>query len=172
MSGTLRAALPSPPTGHVIRDSALGLVAETLEPILAVQELLWSGRPLRPAWVELLRLRSAHAVNCVICKAVRYDIARRDGLTEAKVRELVAPDATGALSAEERLVVAFAEAYLSQPPRLGAQLQADLARSFSGEQLQHMALAMAFFNPLSRCAVSLGGMPESYPVTEISVPAR
>jgi hypothetical protein len=35
-----------------------------------------------------------------------------------------------------------------------------------------MALAIAFFNPMSKCAVSLGGMPDSFPLTEIAVPSR
>jgi hypothetical protein len=34
-----------------------------------------------------------------------------------------------------------------------------------------MAISLTFFNALSRCAVSIGGMPESMPVTEVSVPA-
>ena len=172
MSGALRVSPPSQRSGHIIRDSALGLVPETLEPILAVQELLWSGKPLRAALVELLRLRSALAVNCVICKAVRYDVARRDGLTEDKVRAIPAARDSHVLSREERLAVAFAEGYLRFPAMLDAALRADLERAFTAEQLRHMALAMAFFNPLSKCAVCLGGMPETFPVTEIQVPAR
>jgi hypothetical protein len=33
-----------------------------------------------------------------------------------------------------------------------------------------LAVGLAAFNASSRCAVSLGGMPESLPVMEISVP--
>jgi alkylhydroperoxidase family enzyme len=171
MSGMPRAGVPEKTTGHLIRDSSLGLVAETLDPILELQALLWKGSPLRPALVEMLRLRSANSVNCVICKAVRYDVARKDGLTEEKVAG-IRGERTDALTDEERLAVAFADAYLNHPQRIDAKLRAELARTFTPAQLCHMALAIAFFNPMSKCAVSLGGMPDSFPLTEIAVPSR
>jgi alkylhydroperoxidase family enzyme len=171
MSGLPRAGVPEQRTGHLIRDSSLGLVTETLQPIVELQSLLWGGTPLRPALVEMLRLRSANAVNCVICKAVRYDVARQDGLTEEKVAG-VRGEPGAELSEEERLVLAFADAYLQAPHRIGASLREALARTFTPAQLCHMAVAIAFFNPMSKCAVSLGGMPESFPLTEIPVPPR
>jgi len=33
-----------------------------------------------------------------------------------------------------------------------------------------MAIALSTFHALSRCAVSIGGMPESLPIIEMSVP--
>jgi alkylhydroperoxidase family enzyme len=172
MSGLPRAGVPKTTTGHIIRDSSLGLVVQTLDPILKLQSLLWGGAPLRPALVEMLRLRSARAVNCVICKAVRYDVARQDGLTEDKVAQLGGDYASSDFTEEEKLVVAFADAYLNQPQRIDERLRAALVRTFTPAQLCHMAIAIAFFNPMSKCAVSLGGMPESFPLTEISVPSR
>jgi len=41
MADALRAGVPARPTGHVIRDSSLGLVAETLQPIIDLQEAIW-----------------------------------------------------------------------------------------------------------------------------------
>jgi alkylhydroperoxidase family enzyme len=170
MSRLPRAAVPPTKTGHIIRDSSLGLVSDTLDPIVDVQKLLWRGTPLRPALVELLRLRSALAVNCVICKAVRYDIARRDGLSEDKVAKLT-NGGIDELAEDEQLAIAFADAYLRHPQRLDEDLRSALLRVFTPAQLCHMALAIAYFNPMSKCAVSLGGMPESFPLTEIPVPA-
>ncbi len=170
MSALPRAGVPAVTTGHVIRDSSLGLVKETLEPIVSLAAMLFQGHPLRPARVELLRLRNANAVNCVICKAVRYDVAKNDGLTEQKVSSIAAVTGLDALSAEETLLVEFADTYLLHPERLEATLATRL-HALPADQLAHMAIAIATFNALSRAAVSLSGMPESFPVTEIAVPA-
>ncbi len=49
-------------------------------------------------WIEMLRLRNARTVNCVFCKAARYDVARQDGLTEDKVAQIDDDFASSALS--------------------------------------------------------------------------
>jgi len=69
----------------MIRDSALGLVPETLEHYLRLNRSIWESGPLGPAELEVARLRNARLVNCVFCKSVRYDIAVADGLTEERV---------------------------------------------------------------------------------------
>ena len=85
MSSHLRVTLPREQTGNSIRDSALGLAPETVEPLIALNERVWNGGAVRPALLELVRLRNARLVNCVFCRSVRYDVARADGLTEDKV---------------------------------------------------------------------------------------
>ena len=170
MSGTPRAGTPADTTGHVIRDSSLGLVPETLPALLDLQAAIWHRSSVGPALLELLRLRNARTVNCVFCKSVRYDIARADGLTEAKVAQIDDDFATSDLSRREKLALSFADVYLRHPERFDATLVTALREEFSSEDLAHMAIALATFHALSRCAVSLGGMPESLPVMEMSVP--
>jgi alkylhydroperoxidase family enzyme len=171
MADALRAGVPAQATGHVIRDSSLGLVAETLQPIIDLQEAIWHRASVGPAIVEMLRLRIARTVNCVFCKSVRYDIARADGLSEDKVAQIDDDFASSRLSEREKLVLAFADLYLRTPDRLDQALLLQLQREFTPEQISHMAIALTTFHALSRCAVSLGGMPEHLPVTEVSVPA-
>ena len=171
MSGTPRAGTPANPTGHVIRDSSLGLVPETLPALLDLQAAIWHRSSVGPALLELLRLRNARTVNCVFCKSVRYDIARADGLTEAKIAQIDDDFATSDLSRREKLALAFADVYLRHPERFDPELVAALRAEFTAEDLAHMAIALATFHALSRCAVSLGGMPESLPVMEMAVPA-
>jgi len=170
MSGMPRAGTPAKPTGHVIRDSSLGLVPETLPALLDLQAAIWHRSSVGPALLELLRLRNARTVNCVFCKSVRYDIARADGLTEAKVAQIDDDFATSDLSRREKLALSFADVYLRHPERFDSELVAALRAEFTAEDLAHMAIALATFHALSRCAVSLGGMPESLPVMEMSVP--
>ena len=171
MSGTPRAGTPEDTTGHVIRDSSLGLVPETLPALLDLQAAIWHRSSVGPALLEVLRLRNARTVNCVFCKSVRYDIARADGLTEAKVAQIDDDFATSD-------AVASREAGALVRGRLSAASRAfrcsgssrRCAQEFTAEELAHMAIALATFHALSRCAVSLGGMPESLPVMEMSVP--
>jgi hypothetical protein len=86
----------------VIRDSSLGLVPETLEPIIDLQAAMWHGSSVGPALLELLRLRNARTVNCVFCKSVRYDIAR-GRLTEDKVRQIDDDSPLASLTKREKL---------------------------------------------------------------------
>lgn len=155
---------------HVIRDSNLGLVPETVQPILDLLDGIWHRASVGPAIVEMLRLRNARTVNCVVCKSVRYDIARADGLTEDKVAQIDDDFAASALSEREKLVLAFADLYLRTPDRVDTTLATKLRREFAPEQLAHMAVALTTFHALSRCAVSFGGMPESLPVSVVAVP--
>ena len=46
MSGKPRASNRNTPTGNMIRDSALGLVPETLEPYMALNRMIWERGPL------------------------------------------------------------------------------------------------------------------------------
>ena len=170
MSSRPRAVNSAKPTGNMIRDSALGLVPETLESYMALNRKLWESGPIGPAEIEMVRLRNARKVNCVYCKSVRYDIARADGLNEARVALIddAYPDST--LTAREKLILAFTDQYLNEPGGLPAELKAALMATFTPEELVHLSLAVAHFNGFSRCAVSLGGMPEDLPVMEISLP--
>jgi hypothetical protein len=72
----------------VIRDSSMGLATQLIDPIVRLNDSVWRRNSVRLALVEMLRLRNARAVNCVFCKAARYDVARQDGLTEDKVAQI------------------------------------------------------------------------------------
>ena len=157
MSGSRpRAGTPGTNTGNLIRDSSFGLVPETLDPIVQLNDSVWRRNSVRSAFLEMLRLRNARTVNCVFCRNVRYDVARQDGLTEEKVARIEDDFDT--------------DVYLRSPGSIDPQLVVRLQTHFSAEQICHMAISIAAFNATSKCAVSLGGMPESMPVTEIPLP--
>jgi alkylhydroperoxidase family enzyme len=161
--------MPPAQTGNSIRDSALGLVPETVEPLIALHERVWNGGAVRPALLELVRLRNARLVNCVYCRSVRYDVARADGLREDKAAGIADGYERGSLDERETLALAFADAYLTSGGELDAARAAALRAAFTPEELAHLAIALVSFNAASRCAVSLGGMPEKLPVTEIAL---
>jgi alkylhydroperoxidase family enzyme len=170
MSAKARAAAPATRTGNPIRDSALGLVPETVAEIVALNGAVWQKSLVSPTLLEMIRLRNARTVNCVYCKAVRYEVARTDGLTEARAAMIDAGYEESALSAREKLAIALADAYLGFPAGVTADLAARLAREFSAEQIASLFVALVSFNFTSRTAVSIGGMPED-PLPVMLVPA-
>jgi alkylhydroperoxidase family enzyme len=167
-----RASPPDILTGNVMRDSALGRVPDTLEQIIDLNRRVWQDSLVSPALLEILRLRNARSVNCVYCRAVRYDVARRDGLTEQKAQMIDDQYRTSALSAREKLAIELADAYLGFPAGVSRDLAARLAQEFSPAQIASMLVALPAFNFASRTAVAIGGMPEEpLPVIEVSVAA-
>ena len=161
MTGCPRATNTNKPTGNMIRDSALGLVPETLDYYMALNRKVWECGPLTPAEIEIARLRNARTVNCVFCKSVRY---------EDKVAMIQDDFRESALSEREKLIVAFTDQFLNDPSGLTEQLKAELLAEFTSEALVHLSLVVAHFSGFSRCAVSLGGMPDELPIIEMSVP--
>jgi len=172
MGAKARAHAPATRTGNMIRDSALGLVPETLTEIIALNAAVWNSSPVSPALLEMLRLRNARTVNCVYCKAVRYEVARSDGLTEERAAMIDQHYASSALSKREKLVIGLADAYLGFPVGVSAELATRLREEFSAAQIAAMFVALMTFNFTSRTAVSIGGMPEDpLPVTLLPLSA-
>lgn len=165
-----RVGNPGTNTGNTIRDSALGLASQTVDAIVALNNSVWRKNSVRSALLEMLRLRNARTVNCVFCKSVRYDVAKQDGLTEDKVARIDDDFQSSDLTEIEKTALAFADVYLRTPDQLDAQLIAKLREFFTEEQICHMAVSLTTFNATSRCAVSLGGMPESLPIMEMQLP--
>ncbi len=171
--GKPRVSLPADhqPTGNVLRDSTLGLVPETLEPYVSLNKAVWFDGPLNAAELELMRLRNARKVNCVYCKAARYDIATEAGLDESKIGQIDDDYADSALSEREKLILQFTDHYLDNPGGMSDALKQQLRETFSKEEIVHLSTALLLFNGMSRGAVAFGGMPEQdLPLMPMSVP--
>ena len=165
-----RARAPATRTGNTIRDSALGRVPETVEWLIKLNDRVWRNPLVPPALLEILRLRNARTVNCVFCKSVRYDVARRDGLTEERAGMVRDGYESSALSEREKLVIGLADAYLGFPAGASADLASRLRAAFTEAEVAMMLVALMSFNVASRTAVSLGGMPDGpLPVTEVTL---
>ncbi|MEH6551461.1 MAG: carboxymuconolactone decarboxylase family protein [Pseudomonadales bacterium] len=171
MASKARVSPPKSSSGHIIRDSALGLVPETIDAYLALNESIWKQGPLSAAEVEMIRLRNARTVNCVFCKAVRYDIAKDAGLDEDTVQLIDEDYKNSTLSHRHKLLLEFTDLYLQDPRQLTDQLKTILLAEFSPQELIHASLAVVLFNTFSRCAVALGGMPDELPLMELSLPS-
>jgi alkylhydroperoxidase family enzyme len=165
-----RASGPGSATGNVIRDSMMGLVPETVDEIIRLNGHVWRDSLVSPSLLETLRLRNARTVNCVFCKSVRYDVARADGLTEAKVEMIGDGYEHSALAPREKAAITLADAYLGFPAGISGAAAERVAAAFDDAEIASMMVSLMTFNITSRAAVSNGGMPEGpLPVTEISV---
>jgi alkylhydroperoxidase family enzyme len=169
MGTKARASAPATRTGNVIRDSALGQVPETVDEVIALNGQVWQHSLVSPTLLEMVRLRNARAVNCVFCKAVRYEVARNDGLTEERAQLIDANYEHSALSRREKLAIALADCYLGFPAGVRPELAAQLAAEFSPAEIASLLVALMTFNFTSRTAVSIGGMPED-PLPVILMP--
>src|SRR5215475_1893144 len=141
-----RVSAPKQQTGNIIRDSAMGLVPETVDTYAVLNKSLWTNDHIRPAIVEMVRLRNARTVNCVFCKSVRYDVAKADGLTEDKVDRIADGHQDSTLTDTEKLVLAFADVYLFDPKHTSPELVARLKAHFSDAEIATLAVSLATFN--------------------------
>ncbi len=173
MSTKARVSPPTSNTGNVILDSPMGLVRETVNEIAQLNSDVWRKSLVPPSLLEIIRLRNARTVNCVFCRSVRYDVARQDGLTEARAEMVEDGYETSALAEREKLAIALADSYLGFPAQVDKDLARKLSATFTETEIASMMVALMTFNFASRCAVALGGMPEegSLPISEISVSA-
>ncbi|WP_176593395.1 carboxymuconolactone decarboxylase family protein [Sphingobium sp. EM0848] len=170
MSAKPRATGPATQTGNVIRDSAMGLVPETVSEIIALNSHVWRESLVSPALLEIIRLRNARTVNCVFCKSVRYDVARADGLSEDRAEMVADGYQESALTPREKAALVLADAYLGFPAGVDAQIARQVAADYSEAEIASMLVALMCFNFTSRMAVSIGGMPEDpLPIMEVSI---
>lgn len=158
-------------TGHLLRDSTMGLVPETLDHYIPLNKMIWFDGPLSSAELELMRLRNARKVGCVYCKAVRYDVAIEAGLDESRIAQIEDGFEKSCLSDREKLILKYTDQYLDAPDAMTQTLKDEMTDLFTREEIIHLSLALILFNSLSRGAVTFGGMPEQdLPRMEISVP--
>lgn len=170
MSAKPRATGPGTQTGNVIRDSAMGLVPETVSEIITLNSHVWRESLVPPTLLEIIRLRNARTVNCVFCKSVRYDVARADGLSEDRADMIADGYQESALAPREKAALALADAYLGFPAGGDAQVAQQIAAEYSEAEIASMLVALICFNFTSRMAVSIGGMPEDpLPIMEVSL---
>ena len=116
--------------------------------------------------LEIVRLCNAASVNCQFGKSVRYDLARRDGLTEDKVDQ-IRDGYEESLSRRRKTSDRVRRRYLDDPAGMSKELAAHLKQHFWPGRTNPSKVAPIAFNATSRRAVTIGGMPENLPITEL-----
>jgi AhpD family alkylhydroperoxidase len=148
-----------------ISGSALAHQPETLRAFLVLYGTLWSRGVVDPATKELARIRNARTVNCTICKSIRFAGAREAGLSEAQVEQVRDGFEASALSARQKAVLRWTDAFLAGGGAPDVALRAEMLGFFTPAELVELTAGLAVFMGFSKIAVSLGGMPAELPVT-------
>jgi alkylhydroperoxidase family enzyme len=153
-----------------IQASPLALQPELLTAFLRLYGTLWSHGELPLAIKELARIRNARTIDCPICKAIRFAGARQEGLGEDVLDQVSDGYEESALSARQKAVLRFVDAFLGDRGELSGALRRELLAHFTPAQVVELAAAVALFMGFSKIAVALGGLPDTIPVHEQPTP--
>jgi AhpD family alkylhydroperoxidase len=165
-----RVSLPKPLGPDPVQSSPLAHQPETLAAFLELYGILWSHGELDQATKELARVRNARVVDCPICKAIRFEGARREGLTEDQLDLVRDGYEASALSPRQKAVLRYVDTFLSDPGALTDELRRQLLAHFTPAQIVELTAAVALFMGFSKIAVALGGLPDEIPVFEQPTP--
>ena len=132
---------------------------------------LWSRGVLDHATKEVARLRNARITGCGFCRNVRFEGARREGLSEDLVEQIADGFEASSLSARHKLVIRYTDAFLADPASIAPDLRRAMGEEFTPEEIVELTAGLALFLGFSKIAVVLGTAPESMPVTILPTPA-
>jgi AhpD family alkylhydroperoxidase len=110
--------------------------------------------------VELLRLRVAFHNQCRSCMAVRYRDGAADGVDEALVCQLAAPDEAPDLSDAERSALRFADRMATDHLSIDDAVFADLRTHFSEAEIVELGMNVAAFVGYGRLSMAMDMVDE------------
>lgn len=133
--------------------------------------VLWSAGVVDHPSKEVARLRNARVTGCKFCRNVRFDQARRDGLTEDMVDLLADGYETTALPDAHKAVLALTDTFLVDP-RTGPDSTARdaLLTHYGAAGTVELTCGLALFMGFSKIAVALGAFPDDFPTMVIPTP--
>lgn len=149
------------------------VLAHQPELLRAFQNLygtFWSRGVLDHPTKEVARLRNARITGCGFCRNVRFDRARRDGLTEELVAMIDEGFEESTLSERHKLVIRYADVFLTDPTRPIDSLRAEMLEHFTPAEIVELTAGLALFMGFSKIAVALGTAPESMPTMVLPTP--
>ena len=165
-----RVKAPATQSNDPIQASPLALQPELLHAFLQLYGTLWSHGELDPVTKEIARIRNARTIDCPICKAIRFTGARQAGLSEDRVDCIRDGYEQSDLTARQKLVLRYVDAFLASPGEIDGELRRELLAHFTPAQLVELTAAVALFMGFSKIAVALGGLPDTIPVHEQPTP--
>lgn len=151
--------------------SALAHCPELARAFHRLYGTLWSDGVVSQAIKETARMRNARVTDCGFCKNVRFEGAREAGLTEDDVALIHDGYQDSTLTAEQKLVLRYTDAYLVDPGHLDPGLAQDMAEHFSPAEIVELTLALAMFLGMAKVLISLGTEPEQMATTVLPTPA-
>lgn len=130
---------------------------------------LWSEGVLDQATKEVGRLRNARVTGCGICRNLRFEGARKAGLSEDLV-ELIDDDYdTSALPERWKLAARWADVLINDPAGAPPELRSALLAEFGPDGVVELTATVTAAIAFSKAAVAFGAPPDM-PVMEVPTP--
>ena len=131
---------------------------------------MWNDGVVDMALKETVRMRNARVTDCGYCKKVRFDGARRAGLSEDQVGLIEDGFEASALSDRQKVALRFTDAYLLDPGNVDPTLVNDMRATFTDVEIVELGLALTMYMGMSKVLISLGTEPEQMDVTILPTP--
>jgi alkylhydroperoxidase family enzyme len=129
---------------------------------------LWSEGIVDDATKEVGRLRNARVTGCGICKNLRFDTARDQGLEESHVDLIDDSYADSALPPRWKLAARLADALIADA-RVDADLRTALLAEFSDAEIVELTATIATAIAFSKASVAFGA-PDEMPLVVVPTP--
>jgi AhpD family alkylhydroperoxidase len=123
--------------------------------------LVFSGR-LDTRLKYLAELKAAAMITCEYCMDIGSAFARRAGITDAQLRALPRFRDSDEFTADEKLVLEFAEAMTHIPTTVDESLREKMLARFTRAQLAELAATIAWENHRGRLNQALGVRPSGF----------
>lgn len=111
---------------------------------------------------DLAATRVATRVGCEFCIDIASALGRKAGVTDAQLRDLHAYRTSPLFSAEEKLVMEYAEELTTEPVQVPDELFARLREHFDEGQIVELTAAITIENFRSRFNNALGIEPAGF----------
>jgi len=129
---------------------------------------LWSDGVVDDPTKEVGRLRNARVTGCGICKNLRFETAREQGLEEEHVELIDDAYADSTLPPRWKLAARLADALIADA-RVDDQLRAALLAEFTDAEIVELAATIATAIAFSKASVAFGA-PEEMPLVVVPTP--
>ncbi len=130
--------------------------------------VLWSHGVVDAPTKEVGRLRNARVTGCGICKNLRFESARAEGLDEASVDLIVDGYADSALPPRWKLAARLADSLIADA-HVDEELRAELLAEFTDAEIVELTATIATAIAFSKASVAFGA-PEEMPLIVVPTP--
>jgi alkylhydroperoxidase family enzyme len=148
--------LPERAEGTSPLERVFGLRPDLYEPFRAFYATFWTHDLLDPVVLELCRLRVAQLLRCESEQRLRYEPARRAGLTEEQVALLSQWPTAPMFTPAQRAALGFAEQFVTDVEGIDTALRDTVVDHFAVAGLVALCEALALFDGFCRFRIILG----------------
>ena len=97
-------------------------------------------------------------------------MAEQGGFDEEHVAKIASVYEDSDLSEREKILLRYADSFLTTPPSMDAAVERDVRREFSDAEIVEITTALALFLGFSKIAIALGPVPDGIPVMQLALP--